>query len=100
MLLQCGKDGPGDEPRPAAGWLGSATLDSLSEVNENALALLAEQALAPGAPGPMLHELAAALSALDPAARRRAAACPYLLLDAGFAERERWRSPAPGARRR
>jgi len=32
---------------------------------------------------------------LDRDARRRAAAAPYLLLDAGFADRERWRAGAP-----
>jgi hypothetical protein len=32
---------------------------------------------------------------LDAAARRRAAACPYLLVDAGFADPQRWRRPAP-----
>ena len=32
---------------------------------------------------------------LDAAARRRAAACPYLLVDAGFADPQRWRQPAP-----
>jgi hypothetical protein len=31
---------------------------------------------------------------LDPLARRRAAAVPYLLLDGGFADRERWRHSA------
>jgi len=97
MLLQCGMDGDAaDEPRPAAAWLGAATLESLTELNEFALALLAEQARAPGAPGPVLREVAAAWGGLDAGARRRAAACPYLLLDAGFAERERWRPPAPG----
>ncbi|HEV2286301.1 MAG TPA: hypothetical protein VGR80_09675, partial [Steroidobacteraceae bacterium] len=99
MLLQCGIDGgAADEPRPAPAWLGAAALDSLAELNEFALALLAEQAQAqaPGAPGPVLREVAAAWSGLDAAALRRAAECPYLLLDAGFAERERWRWPAPG----
>jgi hypothetical protein len=97
MLLQCGMDGgAGDETRPAAAWLGPTTLESLTELNEIALALLAEQALLPGAPGALLREVAAAWSGLDAAARRRAAACPYLLLDAGFSERERWRAFTPG----
>jgi hypothetical protein len=97
MLLQCGMDGEaGDEPRPVAAWLGATTLDSLTELNESALALLAEQAAAPGVPGPLLREVAAAWGGLDAGARRRAAACPYLLLDAGFADRERWRPAAAG----
>jgi hypothetical protein len=97
MLLQCGMDGEaGDEVRPAAAWLAATTFDSLTELNETALALLAEQAAAPGVPGPLLREVAAAWGGLDAAARRRAAACPYLLLDAGFADRERWRMPAAG----
>jgi hypothetical protein len=96
MLLHCGmEDGVGDESRPAAAWLGASTLDSLTELNEIALALLAEQAAAPGVPGPLLREVAAAWGGFDAGARRRAAACPYLLLDAGFADRERWR-PAAG----
>jgi hypothetical protein len=97
MLLQCGTEGGvGDEPPAAAAWLGATTLDSLTELNEIALALLAEQAVAPGVPGPLLREVAAAWGGLDAEARRRAAACPYLLLDAGFADRERWRPPAAG----
>jgi hypothetical protein len=98
MLLQCGimDGGAGDEPRPEVAWLGATTLESLTELNETALALLAEQAAAPGVPGPLLREIAAAWGGLDAAARRRAAACPYLLLDAGFAERERWRAAAAG----
>jgi hypothetical protein len=96
MLLHCGTEGGvGDEP-PAAAWLGATTLDSLTELNEIALALLAEQAVAPGMPGALLREVAAAWGGLDAQARRRAAACPYLLLDAGFADRERWRPPAAG----
>jgi hypothetical protein len=97
MLLHCGMEGGvGDEPRPAAAWLGAATLDSLTELNEIALALLAEQAAVPGVPVPLLREVAGAWGGLDAAARRRAAACPYLLLDAGFADRGRWRPAAAG----
>jgi len=96
MLLQCDADGgAGGEARLAPSWLGAATLDSLTEINEQGLALLAEQAAVPGAPpGAPLREVGALWRGLDAPARRRAAACPYLLLDVGFADRERWRAPA------
>jgi hypothetical protein len=74
-----------------AHWLDCATLETLLELNEDALALLAEQASATPGSGP-LPQLADAWRALDPPARRRAAGCLYLLLDAGFAESERWRA--------
>jgi len=95
MLLQCGMSGDaGGDAERAGSWLGAATLDSLAELNEMALGLLAEQAVAAREPGPLLRELGALWRTLDREARRRAAAAPYLLLDAGFADRERWRSPA------
>ena len=96
MLLQCGVDGSADEePRPQGSWLGAATLDSLAELNELGFTLLAEQAALPAAqPGALLQEFGATWRALDAPARRRAAACPYLLLDVGFGARERWREPA------
>ena len=59
-----------------------------------AFALLAEQAGASGPePRPLLREVGALWRTLDREARRRAATVPYLLLDAGFADRERWRQP-------
>jgi hypothetical protein len=75
------------------GWLCPTTLASLAELNEMALALLAEQAAArsPAAP-PLLRVVAESWQALDAHARRRAAACPYLLLDAGFADYQRWQA--------
>jgi len=100
MLLQCGVDGGVGEEARAAAWLGAATLDSLTELNELGLALLAEQVALPGAPpAAALREAGGAWRSLDAAARRRAASCPYLLLDAGFAERERWRCAAGDALR-
>jgi hypothetical protein len=98
MLLQCGTEGDvGGDARREASWLGAAALESLAELNEAGLALLAEQAAAPGAePAAPLREVGALWHALDREARRRAAAVPYLLLDGGFADRERWRySGAP-----
>ncbi len=97
MLLQCGTDGDaGEDARPAPSWLGAATLESLAELNELGLALLAEQAAAAAAEprAAVLREVGALWRTLDPLARRRAAAVPYLLLDGGFAERERWRYAA------
>src|SRR5215469_13887659 len=84
------------------------TLRTLAELNEQCLELLREQALlgAVNAP-PMFRELAELWHRLDDAARRRAAACPFLLVDAGFADPYRWkwvgancvgdREPAPYA---
>jgi hypothetical protein len=99
MLLHCESEiGAGAEGAgPAAAWLRPGTLDSLVELNELCLALLAEQAAVRGASGsPLLRQVAEVWRPLDAAARRRAAACPYLLLDAGFADPLRWRSaPAP-----
>jgi hypothetical protein len=99
MLLQCeiglgaGAEGGG----PAAQWLRRETLESLVELNELCLGLLAEQAGVPaGAAHLLLRQVGELWGALDAPARRRAAACPYLLLDAGFADPARWRVP-PGA---
>lgn len=97
MLLQCGMDGDaGEEARPTPAWLSAAALESLAELNEMSLALLAEQAAAAAAEprSPLLREVSALWRTLDPLARRRAAAVPYLLLDGGFADRERWRHGA------
>ena len=97
MLLQCEtEDGvPGEGASLVAGWLHPETLESLLELNELCLALLAEQAAARTAQASLLlREVAELWRVLDAAARRRAAACPYLLVDAGFADPLRWRQPA------
>jgi len=94
MLLQCGMDGDGGGDARCS-WLGAAALDTLAELNEMGLALLAEQAAAATPePRPLLREVGVLWRTLDREARRRAAAAPYLLLDAGFADRERWRQGA------
>lgn len=88
MLLQCEMEFGVAEP--ALAWLRSGTLESLTELNEACLALLAEQARAvPGSV--LLAEIARGYPALDAPGRRRAAGCLYLLLDAGFADPQRWR---------
>jgi hypothetical protein len=53
---------------------------------------MAEQGAVRGAtPGPLLRQVGEQWHAMDAAARRRAAACPYLLVDAGFTDPARWR---------
>jgi hypothetical protein len=95
MLLQCETEDPGEDAGLVAGWLHPETLESLVELNELCLALLAEQAAARTAPASLLlRQVGELWRVLDAAARRRAAACPYLLVDAGFAEPLRWRQPA------
>jgi hypothetical protein len=72
-------------------WLHSRTLESLAEVNEQCLALLsAEAAHESAAAPPLIREIRPLLQGLDAAARQRAARCPWLLLDAGFARESRW----------
>jgi hypothetical protein len=80
----------------AGGWPPRETLESLLELNELSLGLLAEQAAARGPqPGLLLQQFAELWRVMDCAARRRAAACPYLLVDAGFADPQRWRHATP-----
>ncbi|GAC1451280.1 MAG: hypothetical protein PVSMB6_00340 [Steroidobacteraceae bacterium] len=99
MLLHCGIGGSdmSESALLAPGWLRPETLESLLELNELAFALLVEQAAERGAPGStVVSAVSAVWRRLDAAARRRAASCPYLLLDAGFADAQRW-SGAAGA---
>ena len=96
MLLHCETDGAAtDEGVLRGNWLRAGTLDTLTELNELCLALLAEQAAVGGsAASALLLPIAELWRDLDGAARRRAAGCPYLLLDAGFADPDRGRAPA------
>jgi hypothetical protein len=72
--------------------LRSEALDSIAELNGQCLELLAEQALSqPGQSNVLLRQIGDIWRSLDVEARRRAAACPYLLVDAGFADPGRWR---------
>jgi hypothetical protein len=96
MLLHCETEGAAGDAGTggASGWLNPQTLESLAELNELCLALLAEQAAVRGAAaGPLLRQVGDLWRVLDAAARRRAAGCPYLLVDAGFADPLRWRLP-------
>ena len=98
MLLHCESEpvtARGAAARAAA-WLPAGTLESLFELNEFALALLADEAaLQSVAANPLLRQVAALRGVLGEMAWRRAAACPYLLVDAGFADPRRWQ-PAQG----
>jgi hypothetical protein len=75
-------------------WLGGATLGVLAELNEQCLRLLVEEAVTrpPASAHPLLRDLAQLWAKLDAKALQRAAACPYLLMDAGFADPQRWMS--------
>jgi len=88
-IEQSTQDGPNNWEQP---WPCTETLKTLAELNEQCLELLSEQALlrAASAP-PLFRDLVELWSQLDAASRRRAAACPYLLTDAGFADPYRWR---------
>src|ERR1700749_2507031 len=77
--------------------LQSDAFNSLVELNEQCLALFAEQAQLANTNGnTVFREFSAIWRTLDAEARRRAASCPYLLLDAGFSDVSRWR-PLPAS---
>ena len=81
-----------ERPWEAQSWLRAETLAALAELNEQCLELLAAQART-GAMGPsaaLLREIGPLLRSLDSDSRHRAAACPYLLVDAGFGDQQRW----------
>ena len=85
-------------PPPVGGGWDSALLAPVAEINQQMLACLRQMALddAPGAPR-LVTLLRADWRRLDASAQRRLAACPYLLLDAGFAQPQRWEcAPCPG----
>jgi hypothetical protein len=81
------------EPQP---WLGATTLESVLEVNEQALALLRAQCQAGGG-APLLQAVKDLLLNLDAQALRRAAASPVMLVDAGFGEGGSWSCALVGA---
>ncbi len=71
--------------------LRSEVFESLLELNRQCLELLAEQALAqPNQGSLLLRQIGEIWRSLDASARLRAAACPYLLVDAGFSDPSRW----------
>lgn len=91
MSDRSGPAAQADGARPlwtSQSWLQADALDALAELNEQCLELMCEQAATRTAARPrppLLRELEALWASLDTGARRRAARCPFLLLDAGFA---------------
>jgi hypothetical protein len=80
---------------PKVGSWDSALLAPVAEINEHMLALLKEMAAAPRPAGEratprLLSVLREHWRRLDLKAQRQLACCPYLLLDAGFSQPERW----------
>jgi hypothetical protein len=75
-------------------WLQAETFPSLVDFNEQFLKLVVAQTAAPIAqhPSSIFTELRPLLLSLDSGSLRRVASCPYLLLDAGFADSQRWLS--------
>jgi hypothetical protein len=78
-------------PAPLSGAWDSALLGPVAEINEQLLECLRLMALddAPVAPR-LVTLLREDWRRLDAKAQRRLSACPYLLLDAGFAQPQRW----------
>jgi len=83
-----------ERPWEAHAWLRAETLAALAELNEQCLDMLALQYCSAPSAGPapplLVREVGPLLRVMDPDARHRAAACPYLLFDAGFADQQRW----------
>jgi len=76
-------------------WVRADSSEALAGINEECLELLTAQSMVRTLhPHPLLGgELAELWRSLDARARRRAAECPFLLVDAGFADARRWRFP-------
>jgi hypothetical protein len=81
-----------ERPWEAHAWLRAQTLAELAELNEHCLEMMAMQhaACAGGDMPPLIRSAGPLLRMMDMDARHRAAACPYLLFDAGFADQSRW----------
>ncbi|HEY4972722.1 MAG TPA: hypothetical protein VII41_03880, partial [Steroidobacteraceae bacterium] len=79
-------------PAPVSGAWDSALLGPVAEINEQMLECLRLAAVdeAPGEAPRLVSALRADWRRLDAKVRRRLSACPYLLLDAGFAQPHRW----------
>jgi hypothetical protein len=78
-------------------WLSAATLESMTETNEEVLALLQAQCRAANLKPPLLQEVSDLLLNLDAASMRRAAGSAVLLVDAGFAHGSQWSDAIVGA---
>src|SRR6202163_4186756 len=79
------------QPAPFSGAWDSALLGPVAEINEQMLECLRLAALDCAADAPRLVSLLREdWRGLDAKVQRRLSACPYLLLDAGFAQPQRW----------
>jgi hypothetical protein len=78
-------------------WLGAATLESVVEVNEQALALLREQCRQTAAQPSLLRDVGSLMLDLDAKSLRCAAASAVLLVDAQFADARLWSEAIVGA---
>jgi hypothetical protein len=67
------------------------TLDPLREINLQCIDLLCAMAERADSGLPLLQGLAPMWRMLSRDARQRLAACPWLLVDAGFSDESRWR---------
>jgi hypothetical protein len=83
--------------RHGRAWLDKATLESVLEVNEQALMLLRAQCLAAVTQPPLLRDVGGLLMNLDAKSMRRAAASAVLLVDAGLANAALWSDAIGGA---
>lgn len=99
MTLRCandreGRDGESESIQrtpPRGPWVSPDVQASIAELNEQYIDMLIAQARnASCAAMPLVRELRPLLMALDVSARRRAAACPYVLVDPGFSNPQRW----------
>lgn len=83
-----------DRSDPMPLWIQADTLDSLAEINDHCLDLLCEESsqCCVHTAHPLLADLRDLWSRLDKVSRRRAASCPYLVVDAGFIDARRWES--------
>ncbi|HXL97526.1 MAG TPA: hypothetical protein VN925_04065 [Steroidobacteraceae bacterium] len=79
------------QPAPFSGAWDSALLGPVAEINEQMLECLRMTAVDCAADAPRLVSLLREdWRRLDAKVQRRLSACPYLLLDAGFAQPQRW----------
>ena len=73
-------------------WACTEPMKTLADLNDQCLELLIDQAMLRAQAAPtLLRDLLDLWCSLDVNSRRRAAACPFLLVDAGFADPYRWR---------
>ncbi|HTB67485.1 MAG TPA: hypothetical protein VK727_14745 [Steroidobacteraceae bacterium] len=78
-------------------WLGAATLESVVEVNEQALALLREQCRVAAEPSSLIRDVSSLMLNLDAKSLRCAAGSAVLLVDAQFADARSWSDALVGA---